>query len=600
MDNNLNFFPNWIYLPKIVPLVYDDCLSYYEFLNKVLVKLNEVIQYANNLNLEVEQLKTAVETLQTLVDGFDDRITGLETNMTNLQSTVDSINSSIENINNAIDSLQAQIYDEENYRRAGDEAVRSDLTNALNSYAATINNEVTNLTNIVNDITPTLASYDARITALEKATIGALTPLPSNRFLSADFRHLETVDFEIVNEVEGGTNPSIVLSANAGGWSSSPSLSSSFTLISFKSSGDASHLIVKNVFPYYYNASKTEGFALSALLWNGTGVQYFEIGELYTVNQAISGVQTSGGTTGSTNHRLFADFKLVLNQDSGNFDLYIYNGRNTYVNTNNLRLLALFISDTVLTQPKDIIKWWNTDGLQAEYIAKKQNETTLSAAKDYTDTQIVVAKSYADSVSNTAKAEAVSDANDYTDGKIETFVDALDPELYEGVSYLIQGQDTTSSGSSTTMNDVFVFDQGVTHNVYRNTRILECSGRDYIDSSGTEPEYLIDPNIMIVNICLSASNMTFNSGVWSKICEVDLEELMDVPNDSYIRPIAGRELALLGTQYLGGSMSSNNPVQFRLYNNSGTIELQARYFGENRIGIQVFVNGIVVFDYVNS
>lgn len=598
MDNNLNFFPNWIYLPKIVPLVYDDCLSYYEFLNKVLNKLNEVIQYANNLNLEVEQLKTAVETLQTLVDGFDERITGLETNMTNLQSAIDSINSSISNINTAIDSLQAQIYDEERYRRAGDEAVRSDLTNALNSYAATINNEVTNLTNIVNDITPTLASYDARITALEEATIGTLTPASVNRIFSADFRHLETVDFEIVNEVENGSNPSIIIGDNIGGWSTAPSLTSSFSLVRFKTSGDASHLIIRNVLPYYYSRKGNggEGFALSALLWNGTGVQYFEIADLYTIQQAMDGVQTSGGSTGSTNHRLFADFKLNLNQTSGNYDLYIYNGRNTYVSTNNIALMALFVTDTVKTN-EQMLKLWNTNGLQAEYISKKQNEATLNEAKDYTDAQIVVAKAYADSVSNTAKLEAISDASDYTNEKASTLVDGLDPEIYSGLSNVIQGQDTTSSGSSTTMNDVFVFDAGVTHNVYRNTRILECSG---IETGTAETGFYINPRIMIVNIALSASDMTFNSNTWTKICEVDLDELMDVPNDSYIRPLAGREVALLGTQYLGGSMSSNNPVQFRLYNNSGTIELQARYFGENRTGIQVFVNGIAVFDYINS
>lgn len=598
MDNNLNFFPNWIYLPKIVPLVYDDCLSYYEFLNKVLSKLNEVIAFANSLNVEVNDLKEAVERLQTLVDGFDERITANETNIENLQSAVSSINEAITNINTAIDSLQAQIYDEERYRRAGDEAVRTDLTNALNSYAATINNEVTNLTNIVNDITPTLASYDARITALEEATIGTLTPASVNRIFSADFRHLETVDFEIVNEVEDGTNPSIYIGDNIGGWSSAPSLTSSFSLVRFKNSGDASHLIIKNVLPYYYSRKGNggEGFALSALLWNGTGVQYFEIADLYTIQQAMDGVQTSGGSTGSTNHRLFADFKLNLNQTSGNYDLYIYNGRNTYVSTNNIAIMALFVTDTVKTNDQ-MLKLWNCNGLQAEFIAKKQNEATLSEAKDYTDAQILTAKSYADSVSNTAKLEAISDAGDYTDAKIVTLADATDPLIYEGISNVIQGQDIISSGSSTTMNDVFIFDQGVTHNVYRNTRILECAG---IETGSAETGFYINPRIMIVNIALSASDMTFNSNTWTKICEVDLEELMGVPNDSYIRPLAGRELALLGTQYLGGSMSSNNPVQFRLYNNSGTIELQARYFGENRTGIQVFVNGIAVFDYINS
>ena len=598
--DNISNFPNWIFLPKIVPLAYDDTLSYYEFLCKVLVKLNELIDFCDQLNLNVEELKSAVETLTTLVNGFDERITGLETNMTTLQGAVDSINETITTINGTLDSLQAQIYDEERYRIAGDAAVREDLTSALNTYAATINTQVQNLTNIVNDITPTLASYDARITALEEASAGTLTVTPSNRFFSADFRHLETIDYEIVNEVEGGTNPSIVLTANAGGWSSSPSLTSSFTLIGFKSSGDASHLIIKNVLPYYYNGAKTEGFALSALLWNGTSVQYFEIGDLYTINQAIAGVQTSGGTTGSNNHRLFADFKIAVNQETGNFDLYIYNGRNTYVNTNNLRLLALFLTDTVLTQPKDIIKFWNTDGLQAEFIAKQANASTLTDAKAYTDAKTVEAKSYADSAAQTAATGAVATAEDYAVGLRDALSDAIDVDMAQTNSYALQGEDATSGGASSTILGVFDFDQGVTHNVYKNTRILECSGMHYVDVSVDPQIDYIDPRIMILNIALSASDLTFNSNTWTKICEIDLEELFTIPNDDYIKPLAGRALALTGTQYLTGSMSSNNSVQFRVYNNAGTIELQARYFGENRTGIQVFVNGIVVFDYVNT
>lgn len=35
------------FCPKIVPLVYDDTLSYYEYLNKVNCKVNEVIEQTN-------------------------------------------------------------------------------------------------------------------------------------------------------------------------------------------------------------------------------------------------------------------------------------------------------------------------------------------------------------------------------------------------------------------------------------------------------------------------------------------------------------------------------------------------------------------------
>lgn len=599
--NPLNNFPNYIFMPKIVPLAYDDTLSYYEFLCKVLNKLNEVIDFCDQLNINVEELKSAVEVLQSLVNNFDSRITALEGDVSTLQSTVSSINDAIETINGALGDIQIALTEEERYRIAADNALRDEFTSALNTYASTINQEVTNLTNIVNDITPTLASYDARITALEEATIGTLTPASVNRIFSADFRHLDTVEYEIVDEVENGENPSIYIGDNIGGWSTAPSLTSSFSLVRFKTSGDASHLIIKNVLPYYYSRKGNggEGFALSALLWNGTGVQYFEIADLYTVQQAMDGVQTSGGSTGSTNHRLFADFKLNLNQTTGNYDLYIYNGRNTYVSTNNIALMALFVTDTVKTNDQ-MLKLWNTNGLQAKYIAKGVTASVLAEAKAYSDSNLQTAKGYADSVSATAEANAVASSEDYTNGVRDALVDSYTPDIAQSNSYEIQGIDDTTIGSSSTMDDVFDFGAGVTHNVYKNTRILECSGNHYQDISVTPPVDYINPYMMIVNVGLSASDLTFNSNTWTKICEVDMSELYDKPEEDYIKPLAGRRLALTGTQYLNGSISSNNSVQFRVYNNNGTIEIQARYFGENRTGVQVFINGIIVFDYVNT
>ena len=53
---------------KVLPLVYDDSLSYYEVLNKVVVKLNETVNVVNNLGLSFDELKKYV----------DDYISGLD------------------------------------------------------------------------------------------------------------------------------------------------------------------------------------------------------------------------------------------------------------------------------------------------------------------------------------------------------------------------------------------------------------------------------------------------------------------------------------------------------------------------------------------
>ena len=59
----------WCY--KVLPLVYDDSLSYYEVLCKVVQKLNEVIdQYALTGETIVE-IQKAIAQLQKWVDDFD-------------------------------------------------------------------------------------------------------------------------------------------------------------------------------------------------------------------------------------------------------------------------------------------------------------------------------------------------------------------------------------------------------------------------------------------------------------------------------------------------------------------------------------------------
>lgn len=59
---------------KVLPLVYDDSLSYYEVLNKMLVYLNDVIDNINATTANVEELEDDFLLLQTYVNNFFDDI----------------------------------------------------------------------------------------------------------------------------------------------------------------------------------------------------------------------------------------------------------------------------------------------------------------------------------------------------------------------------------------------------------------------------------------------------------------------------------------------------------------------------------------------
>lgn len=59
------------YAYKILPLVYDESLSYYEVLNKVVYKVNEVIDYVDNVL--VDRIRELVSNL--VVDASYDEST---------------------------------------------------------------------------------------------------------------------------------------------------------------------------------------------------------------------------------------------------------------------------------------------------------------------------------------------------------------------------------------------------------------------------------------------------------------------------------------------------------------------------------------------
>lgn len=56
---------------KVLPLVYDDSLSYYEVLCKVVDYLNHLIEDTNNLTEELSSLKKEVEIVKQWIDNFD-------------------------------------------------------------------------------------------------------------------------------------------------------------------------------------------------------------------------------------------------------------------------------------------------------------------------------------------------------------------------------------------------------------------------------------------------------------------------------------------------------------------------------------------------
>lgn len=70
MDNcDRDFFMFWCY--KVLPLVYDDSLSYYEILCKMVSYINNLIETDKLQNDEINKLKQEVQTVQNWIKNFD-------------------------------------------------------------------------------------------------------------------------------------------------------------------------------------------------------------------------------------------------------------------------------------------------------------------------------------------------------------------------------------------------------------------------------------------------------------------------------------------------------------------------------------------------
>lgn len=69
MYKDLNTFKFWC--QKILPLVYDDSLSYYEVLCKVVDYINQLIDNDKIIGEELENLKTELVTVKKWIDEFD-------------------------------------------------------------------------------------------------------------------------------------------------------------------------------------------------------------------------------------------------------------------------------------------------------------------------------------------------------------------------------------------------------------------------------------------------------------------------------------------------------------------------------------------------
>lgn len=159
------------YCAKVLPLVFDNSLSYYEFLGKMCHKLNECIDALNAQNLNIIEFTHMV---QLEVERFEKYI---DTRMTEFENELKTEWVQFkEEINNAFEDFKKQMESEWAAEKALNEKFRNDLLNEFNELKADIIAEQERFENQMKaDFNTFKETVNAEIEQFEQTTNADLT-----------------------------------------------------------------------------------------------------------------------------------------------------------------------------------------------------------------------------------------------------------------------------------------------------------------------------------------------------------------------------------------------------------------------------------------
>lgn len=312
-------------------------MSFYDDLNNFVHNY----PYTNYHEVVLDFLTKLVQELQKIVDDADlehinERLSAIDSALDADAAKIALLESASAAASDAINTLRGitaqQAADLESIHAAID-GVIDDLTGAvtvLEGQMSAISTRVDNLD----------TSTNQRISQLEDAAFNNLEIAPIPFTFIIDVRNGNSKGYKIVQDSTGLASNSIVWVENKGGQqrpSGTPAkalLSNNFTLPMFKSSGNACHLVIPSIIPYKYNGGVNYTLYFYSQKWisdtatSNSGLTYV-LGVSINDLLAVGGVQQS---TASQQNMAFIDMELVANNETGDYDLYLYNGRNGFYN----------------------------------------------------------------------------------------------------------------------------------------------------------------------------------------------------------------------------------------------------------------------------
>ena len=344
MFNPVHKIINMVCIPKIVPLVYDDVLSYYELVNKMLIKLNELIDLCNQLGVKVEALEQAVAELQSVISGIDERLEAAEGDIDTLEGNVSDLQTAVEGINTAIETINGSIETINNYITNNDQNIEN-INSAISDIEDTLN--TIDLTQLQQDVT----SLDARVSALEDAVIGELTPAPVPKNLCIDLTQgYDEMNVEIVKDETGKDRDSITYN-NTGADPTKYGFSFDYNTTDF----NACHLRAHNVCIQEMTQDSANYVPTYTIAWLSdryTNIYGYSLGRAFATIRTLA--QLLAGVTLNVGDYQLAYIQMVDSETHPGvyYDLLLYPQYNGEYNTYNtvFKELYVFNSSGILTE----------------------------------------------------------------------------------------------------------------------------------------------------------------------------------------------------------------------------------------------------------
>lgn len=393
-------------------------MSFYDDLNKFVHNY----PYANYHELVLDFLTNLVQELKKIVDDAD----------------LEHLPEKFAAINATLDANQLAISALESASTAASEAIRDlrAITSAHTEDLAAIHEEIDG---VIDDLSDAVRSLEDDIGALEDdfnnfktATNSTLQDLTSAAFgnleiqpipytFMMDARNANSKGWYIVQDDASLSSNSIDW-VTGGGYrptniNNKYKITGDFQIPRFKTSGNPCHLVIPNVFPSFYgdgSIDETLYFYMQRWIGNSSnngGFITVSDSTNHTLGISLRSLLTPGGVQTAppsvSTAWIYGDMEIFVNQETGNYDLHLYNGRNGYYGADGF---TFFVVSTIKIENSqtatNIKKFYDMKNCAYNQLAAGLNPdskvaSALAEAKSYTDSQIGTLNAYLQGVINT-------------------------------------------------------------------------------------------------------------------------------------------------------------------------------------------------------